>query len=79
MANSGSSGEGAMIRQAISAISMTYGDTPGSNMTMRYAHPTPENKRHAVEVLAAIFGHFREKEVRIQKEMSQHISWEFDQ
>jgi integrase len=24
-------------------------------MTMRYAHPTPENKRHAVEVLAALF------------------------
>ena len=24
-------------------------------MTMRYAHPTPENKRHAVEVLAPLF------------------------
>jgi len=24
-------------------------------MTMRYAHPTPENKRHAVEVLAKLF------------------------
>lgn len=24
-------------------------------MTMRYAHPTPENKRHAVEVLANLF------------------------
>jgi len=25
-------------------------------MTMRYAHPTPENKRRAVNVLAAVFG-----------------------
>jgi integrase len=25
-------------------------------MTMRYAHPTPENKRKAVDVLAAVFG-----------------------
>ena len=24
-------------------------------MTMRYAHPTPENKRHAVEVLSKLF------------------------
>jgi len=24
-------------------------------MTMRYSHPTPENKRKAVDVLAAIF------------------------
>jgi integrase len=24
-------------------------------MTMRYAHPTPENKRHAVEVLSRLF------------------------
>ncbi|MEN6560537.1 MAG: hypothetical protein ABFD52_07170 [Acidobacteriota bacterium] len=24
-------------------------------MTMRYAHPTPENKRRAVEVLAELF------------------------
>ncbi len=25
-------------------------------MTMRYAHPTPENKRRAVDVLATLFG-----------------------
>ena len=30
-------------------------------MTMRYAHPTPGNKRHAVEVLAALFGHKKEE------------------
>jgi integrase len=30
-------------------------------MTMRYAHPTPENKRHAVEVLATLFGQKKEE------------------
>lgn len=30
-------------------------------MTMRYSHPTPENKRKAVEVLAAVFGGGSEK------------------
>jgi integrase len=29
-------------------------------MTMRYAHPTPENKRHAVEVLSGLFTPVRE-------------------
>ena len=30
---------------------------------MRYAHPTPENKRKAVKVLAAVFGGGSEKVV----------------
>jgi len=34
-------------------------------MTMRYAHPTPENKRKAVNVLAAIFGQKEKKMVTI--------------
>ncbi len=29
-------------------------------MTMRYAHPTPENKRHAVEVLSRLFAQNKE-------------------
>ncbi|MBE3124781.1 MAG: tyrosine-type recombinase/integrase [Acidobacteria bacterium] len=29
-------------------------------MTMRFARPTPENKRRAVEVLAALFGQNKE-------------------
>ena len=36
-------------------------------MTMRYAHPTPENKRHAVEVLAAFFKRPEEKEADARK------------
>lgn len=40
-------------------------------MTMRYAHPTPENKKHAVDVLAALFEQRREKEEPIQKELPQ--------
>ena len=31
-------------------------------MTMRYAHPSPENKRRAVNVLAAVFGGERVEE-----------------
>lgn len=34
-------------------------------MTMRYAHPTSENKRKAVDVLAAIFGAEGQKEDKI--------------
>lgn len=37
-------------------------------MTMHYAHPTPENKRKAVEVLAAVFGGGSEKIANGQKE-----------
>ena len=35
-------------------------------MTMRYAHPTPENKRNAVSVLASIFTGKKEKIATIQ-------------
>jgi len=48
----------------------TVKEIPGHatiQMTMRYAHPTPENKRHAVEVLASLFELPREKEETIQK------------
>lgn len=31
-------------------------------MTMRYAHPTPENKRKAVNALAIVFGEERHEE-----------------
>lgn len=35
-------------------------------MTMRYAHPTPENKRKAVNVLASVFS--QEKDIiKLQK------------
>ena len=45
-------------------------------MTMRYAHPTPENKRHAVEKLAAVFGRFGEirGNDRIQSPANPYIS-----
>lgn len=36
------------------------------HMTMKYAHPTPEDKRKAVNVLASIFESGREKEGTIQ-------------
>jgi hypothetical protein len=39
-------------------------------MTMRYAHPTPENKRNAVNVLASIFGPGERKEGTIQTQES---------
>jgi hypothetical protein len=37
-------------------------------MTMRYAHPTPENRRRAVNVLAAVFGGESVEEDMINKE-----------
>jgi hypothetical protein len=37
-------------------------------MTMRYAHPTPENKRRAMEVLAALFEQPRDKATDAEKE-----------
>jgi len=40
-------------------------------MTMRYAHPTPGNKRHAVEVLASLFGGPEEKAKRREEELPQ--------
>jgi integrase len=43
-------------------------------MTMRYAHPTPENRRHAVEVLAGLFGRPGNKEESTQKESIQRAS-----
>jgi len=36
--------------------------------TLRYTHPTPENKRKAVEVLAAMFGGGSGKVVDGQRE-----------
>jgi len=39
-------------------------------MTMRYAHPTPENKRRAVEALAAVFGTQRDDNGTIQTQYS---------
>jgi hypothetical protein len=43
-------------------------------MTMRYAHPTPENKRHAVEVLAELFGHPNNTGELVPKEVPQTAS-----
>jgi hypothetical protein len=43
-------------------------------MTMRYAHPTPENKRRAVEVLASLFGQHGEKDQGEPKEIPQMAS-----
>jgi hypothetical protein len=43
-------------------------------MTMRYAHPTPENKRRAVEVLAALFRQPGEKNQGVPKEIPQMAS-----
>jgi hypothetical protein len=37
-------------------------------MTMRYAHPTPENKRKAVEVLASLFDLNGGKQLGVQSE-----------
>jgi hypothetical protein len=37
-------------------------------MTMRYAHPTPENKRKAVEVLANLFDKNGGKQLGAQPE-----------
>ena len=37
-------------------------------MTMRYAHPTPENKRKAVEVLANLFDKNEGKLAGVQSE-----------
>jgi len=36
-------------------------------MTMKYAHPTPENKRRAVNVLASFFGEERQKEDKLER------------
>jgi hypothetical protein len=38
-------------------------------MTMRYAHPTPENKRKAVEVLANLFDKNGGKYPEVQSEI----------
>jgi integrase len=40
-------------------------------MTMRYAHPTPENKRHAVEVLSKLFELTQETDGAQPKESAQ--------
>ena len=40
-------------------------------MTMRYAHPTPENKRRAVDVLASIFESGKGKNVAINRSQEQ--------
>lgn len=54
-------------------------------MTMRYAHPTPENKRKAVNVLAAVFGQkdsdsqikvffvLKQKEILNQEMLNRHV------
>ncbi len=50
-------------------------------MTMRYAHPTPENKRRAVNVLAAIFGeerYLKEKIVERKQDLSRFRDGFFD-
>lgn len=46
-------------------------------MTMKYAHPTPENKRRAVNVLTSIFEPKKEEElviIRSQEQIEQDIS-----
>jgi len=43
-------------------------------MTMRYAHPTPENKRRAVDVLAGLFTAVGEKPGRLNRETVQIAS-----
>jgi integrase len=43
-------------------------------MTMRYAHPTPENKRHAVDVLSELFRIHGEKTPQISKATTQTVS-----
>lgn len=43
-------------------------------MTMRYAHPTPENKRKAVDVLARLFMTVGERTGHIDKETVQITS-----
>ena len=43
-------------------------------MTMRYAHPTPENKRHAVDVLAKLFMTDGERPGHLNKETAQITS-----
>jgi len=35
-------------------------------ITISYAHPTPENKRNAVNVLAAVFSHKEEEEILLE-------------
>ena len=41
-------------------------------MTMRYAHPTPENKRQAVEVLAALFDESGQSAAKTQPQSQTH-------
>jgi site-specific recombinase XerD len=43
-------------------------------MTMRYAHPTPENKRRAVDVLSEFFRIHGEKPRQTSKETIQTVS-----
>ena len=43
-------------------------------MTMRYAHPTPENKRRAIDVLSELFRIHGEKTRQISKEATQTVS-----
>jgi len=46
-------------------------------MTMRYAHPTPENKRRAVEVLASVFD-LKSQKMNIDKECDIFPKADFD-
>lgn len=43
-------------------------------MTMKYAHPTPENKRHAVNVLASAFKPEKKEKVVINRSQEQIIT-----
>jgi len=43
-------------------------------MTMRYAHPTPENKRRAIDVLSELFRIHGEKTRQTSKETTQTVS-----
>jgi len=43
-------------------------------MTMRYAHPTPENKRNAVNILASIFEPEKVVTIRSQDEIKENVT-----
>ncbi len=60
---------GLTISQKVGIDLVTVAETLGHadiKMIMQYAHPTPENKRKAVNVLAAVFSHKEEEEISLE-------------
>jgi integrase len=43
-------------------------------MTMRYAHPTPENKRHAVEVLSGLLRNHEEQGQQLSEKTARFVA-----